>query len=259
MELNFTQKGSGEPLLILHGLFGMLDNWQTMANYFSSGFEVFNIDQRNHGRSPHSGIHNFQVMARDIFDFLQEQNIYKTSIIGHSMGGKTAMQFAAIYPGFVEKLVIVDIFPKVYRLSEREGHLEIFRASRAVTEQHFTSRKEAEAEFERLIKDKRVFQFMLKNLLLKDDGTYGVKFNLDGLESNYLSLQQNLHFREPVKTPTLFIKGGKSDYISENDFRMVNQYFTNAELITIPSAGHWVHVDEPEIFKKEVWDFLNKK
>lgn len=256
MELNFRQSGTGKTLLILHGLFGMLDNWQTLAHYFAGKFEVFNIDLRNHGRSPHSPVHNFQAMARDIYDFMQDQNIYKASFIGHSMGGKTAMQFAAVYPGLVEKLVIVDIFPKVYQLSEREGHFEIFRASHAVIEKQCKSRKEAELEMEKHITDKRVYMFMLKNLVLKEDGTFGMKFNLEALENNFTALQQNLVFPEPVKVPALFIKGGKSGYISEDDILSLNKYFTNAEIFNIPNAGHWIHVDAPEIFKKKVMEFL---
>jgi len=256
MELNYKRSGVGEPLIILHGLFGMLDNWQSIANFFATSFEVFNIDLRNHGKSPHDEIHNYQVMARDIYEFLQDQNIFNTNIIGHSMGGMAAMQFAAIYPGWVKKLVVVDIFPKKYQPKEKADHLEILKAAGIIEKSAFKDIKTVQDVLYSYITDKRTYMFMLKNLIRKKDGTIGIKFNQKAIADNYSSLLESIEFTEPVNVPTLFLKGEKSNYISEKDFEGVGKYFTNAKMISIPEAGHWIHVDAPEVFKAEVWDFL---
>ena len=163
MELNYKQIGIGEPLVILHGLFGMLDNWQSIAKKLGKHFEVFTVDLRNHGKSPHADEHNYAVMARDIYDFLEEQNIFSTHLLGHSMGGKVAMQFAAYFPGFVKKLIVADIFPKAYT-DARLDHERIFEAMEIVNECKFTDRKEGEAKLQEIINDDRIFQFVLKNL-----------------------------------------------------------------------------------------------
>lgn len=256
MELNYKQSGVGEPLIIMHGLFGMLDNWQSFANYFSSSFEVFNIDLRNHGKSPHSDEFDYMVMAKDIHDFMLDQNIFYANIIGHSMGGKTAMQFASIFPGFVKKLIVVDIFPKKYPEEFHSEHMGILRSAKIIADKKYTDRKSAETELSKHINDLRTYMFLLKNIKKNEDGTYGWKFNLEAITDNLVSLLGNIIISEPINIPVLFIKGEKSNYITAEDIKSAGKYFTDYRIVTIPNAGHWVHVDNVEAFNKAVEDFL---
>lgn len=255
MQLNYRSYGTGEPLIILHGLFGMLDNWHSIAKKLSSDFEVFTIDQRNHGQSPHSEEHTYALMARDLYDFLEEQNLFSVNILGHSMGGKTAMQFAALFPGFVKSLVIADMFPKTYNRILPD-HQIIFKVLEKIEGCNFKSRKDAEDYLKNQISDERIFLFMAKNLKINTEGCPGWKFNAKTLLDAYPKLMQNVEIRTQLKLPALFIKGGKSDYIMDEDFQNINQYFPNAKLVVMPEASHWLHADNPGLFCEIVLDFL---
>jgi esterase len=257
MELNYKQTGIGEPLLILHGLFGMLDNWQGIARKLGAHYEVFTLDLRNHGKSPHSEEHTYAVMARDIYDFMEEQNIFKAHILGHSMGGKVAMQFASYFPGFVNKLIIADMFPKNYT-HVRLDHERIFEAINLVKDCRFTNRQEGEAELRKLIKNERIFQFILKNLKQTKGQCPEWKFNADVLQKAYPEILKNIQIRLPVKVPCLFIKAEHSDYIIEEEFSSVHAYFPEAKLHTIPDTTHWLHADKPLEFIEVVHKYLSE-
>ncbi len=257
MILNYKRIGVGEQLIILHGLFGMLDNWQTIARKLSQQYEVFTIDLRNHGKSPHADEHNYAVMARDIYDLLEEQNIFKTHILGHSMGGKVAMQFAVFFQGFVDKLIIADIFPKSYA-NMRLEHEMIFEAIDIVNACKFKDRKEGEAKLKEVIQDERIFQFVLKNLKAPKQGCPEWKFNSMVLKREYFNMLENIHITQAVKSPTLFIKAENSNYILEEDFKHVDSLFPNAQLITMPGTTHWLHADKPEEFTEVVANYLSE-
>ncbi len=252
MQLNYQSYGEGHPLIILHGLFGSLDNWQTMSQKFGEFYKVFAVDQRNHGSSPHSDILNYQVMAEDLKEFLQSHNLPSTYLLGHSMGGKTAMQFAATYPEKVDKLIVVDIAPKVYN----PQHDEIFEALCSLDLQTFSSRKEIDAALAQEIGSRAVRGFLLKNVARDDSGTFKWKMNLDAIYKNYNHINKGLETNRTFEKPTLFIKGERSDYIQEEDTAIIKELFPHATIVTIARAGHWVHAEAPTKFGRVVRDFL---
>jgi pimeloyl-ACP methyl ester carboxylesterase len=257
MELNYKSYGVGEPLIILHGLFGMLDNWHSFAKQLSHQNEVFIADLRNHGRSPQSDEHNLALMARDIYDFMADQNLFSAHIMGHSMGGKTAMQFAAYYPGFVRKLIVVDIFPKLYT-AEHPEHQLMFRVIDEVIKNSFTKRSDADELIASFLPDLRLSGFMSKNLFMNTDGIITWKFNALALKKHYKSLSEAVDINGKISNKTLIVKGGKSDYISSDDEKNLGLYFSNARVETIPDAGHWVNVDAPEALMEKVVRFIRE-
>lgn len=249
MELNFKEFGQGDPIIILHGLFGTSDNWQTIAKQLAKEYSVFIIDQRNHGRSPHADEFNYQVMAEDLKEFMEQRWIYNARIIGHSMGGKTAMQFALEYPDMVEKLVIVDIANQTYK----GGHEVIFDALLSLDLEKITNRKEADELLKPKIEDFGVRQFLLKNLTRNKENKYEWKMNLPIIYKNYNSILDSLEGEEPFEEATLFIKGGLSKYISDENFKTTQILFPHSKLETIENVGHWVHAEAP----KELLQILN--
>ena len=254
MELNYKTFGQGYPIIILHGLFGMLDNWQTIAKQLATDYSVYIIDQRNHGRSPHLPDFNYPIMAEDLHQFMEDNWIYEAHIIGHSMGGKTAMQFALTYPDAVNKLVVVDIAPKQYTA----GHQVIFDALLSLPLDQITSRKEATAQLQTKIKEAGTLQFLLKNLSRNKAGQYAWKMNLPVIHQYYEQILANVEMDEPFARPTLFIKGGQSDYIQASDRSSMQQFFPQSSIATIPQAGHWVHAAAPTELLKLVNNFLKE-
>jgi len=245
LELNFKQFGQGSPVIILHGLFGTLDNWQTMARRLSENHTVFIIDQRNHGRSPHHDEFNYEVMAEDLRDFMESQWVYEATIIGHSMGGKTAMQFALNYGEMVEKLIVVDIGPQKYV----GGHQTIFEALFDLNLSEIENRKEAENQLATRIDSIAVRQFLLKNLTRnKESGKYQWKMNLPAIHTNYERILEAIESDYTYDGETLFVNGGKSDYLSPDDLPNLQKFFPQATLKTIPQAGHWVHAEASDEF-----------
>ncbi len=252
MHLNYKSFGEGTPVVILHGLLGSLDNWQTFARKLGSDFKVFTVDLRNHGKSPHSSIHTYSAMAGDLLEFFDEQGINKAHVIGHSMGGKVAMEFAIHHPERLLKLIVVDISPRSY-----EGtHDEILDALSNLDISIITSRAEADSMLERSIPDFSVRQFLLKNLDRQGDGTFQWKMNLKALEDNYQNINVPVTSGQQLNVPTLVIRGGKSGYVNENDMASFRQLFTTVDLITIPQSGHWVHAEAPDEFYQAVRSFL---
>lgn len=252
MHLNYKTMGQGAPLIILHGLFGTLDNWQTLGKYLSEHFTVFLIDQRNHGRSPHVEHQDYPSMAADLHAFMEQQGIYTSHLLGHSMGGKTVMEFALEYPDQVDKLIVVDIAPKTYS----GGHDQIFKALFAVDLQAIHSRQEAETILRSYIPEDGVIQFLLKNLSRDKTGGFEWKMNLPVLHQYYPEILAAPVAKGYFTGETLFIRGGKSDYIQDADLPAVRSYFPNFKLETVPNAGHWVHAEAPEALLKLVQEFL---
>lgn len=256
MQLNYKKYGEqGEPLLILHGLFGMLDNWATLGRKFSdtlstNHFKVYLIDQRNHGKSPHDATMDYELMANDIANFIQQQQLEKVNLIGHSMGGKVAMQLAFTHPQLIKKLLVADIAPKAYK----GNHYEIFNAIESVDLTLINSRKDADKALENLLPNFGVRQFILKNLARNNKGEYYWKLAINNIKTNYESLIGGVD--GSFDGATLFIKGGKSNYISPEDWVTIQQKFSNAKLNEIEAAGHWLHAEKPLAFYEIVMKFL---
>jgi pimeloyl-ACP methyl ester carboxylesterase len=253
MELNYKQFGQGEPIIILHGLFGTLDNWQTIAKQLAKHYMVFIIDQRNHGKSPHSDEFSYPILAEDLKHFMESKWVYKATIIGHSMGGKTAMQFALMYPDMVEKLVIVDIAPKAYK----GGHQEIFEAMFGLDLDNLTDRQAIDEELKIKIPEDGVRLFLMKNLSREKDGSYRWKMNLPVLYKEYQAILSNIDSEETFDEATLFIRGENSKYIKDDDVLDIQDLFPMMQLQTIENAGHWVHAENPKSFLAKLNTFLN--
>ena len=252
MELNHKTFGQGPPLLILHGLFGTLDNWQTLGKRWAEHYTVVLIDQRNHGRSPHLDAHSYPLMAEDLKAFMEANWMYEATLLGHSMGGKTVMQLAMHYPEMVEKLVVVDIGPKPYV----GGHESIIQALNALPLDQINDRKEADAFLAERIADFGVRQFLLKNLTREKSGGYRWKMNLPVLTRDYPAILQNIDTEDTYDGPSLFVRGEKSNYIQDDDMETIQASFPAASLVTIPDAGHWVHAEQPQALFDTVSTFL---
>ncbi|MBV6428240.1 MAG: Esterase YbfF [Haliscomenobacter sp.] len=253
MHLNYKVMGEGFPLVILHGLFGTLDNWQTLGKQLSRQFTVYLVDQRNHGRSPHLPHQDYPAMAEDLHQFMEAHWVYEAHVLGHSMGGKTAMEFALEYPDMVKKLVVVDIAPKPYE----SGHEDIFQALSAVDLPALTSRQEAEYTLRQYIREDGVVQFLLKNLSRHKDGHFEWKMNLPVLREYYDEILAPPVAKGYFTGETLFVRGGRSKYILDEDQAAIRTFFPNYRLETIPDAGHWVHAEAPSALLELVQAFLN--
>ena len=243
MKLNFKTFGEGPPLVILHGLFGMLDNWKSIGTQLSKDFSVYLVDIRNHGRSPHSPTHTYADIASDLNQWMEDQWLYEATLIGHSMGGKAAIQYAYDYPEHLEKLVVVDIVPKTYS----GGHETIIEALQSIPIDEVTSRSEVEERLQVAIKERGVILFLMKNLTRKKEGGFQWKMNLPVIAESYRSqIMASPDYSDPIETETLFVKGGKSQYIQPEDVQLLDELFTNYKLETCTDAGHWVHADQPQ-------------
>lgn len=252
MKLNFKTFGEGKPLLILHGLFGSLDNWQTLGKQLAETHKVYLVDLRNHGKSPHSSEFSYEEMAKDVAELIQDEQLDKVSIIGHSMGGKTTMTFAVEFPQFVEKLVIVDIAPKKYA----PHHDEIIKALYSLDLSAISSRREADEEMKKSIENDGTRLFLLKNLNREKEGGYSWKMNLDMLSENIEKVIDVTEIPFPIPLETIFIRGGSSGYILDSDFERIEELFPNSEIATIQNAGHWVHAEKPQELLSLIIDFL---
>lgn len=240
-------------MLILHGFLGMNDNWKTLGNEFAeAGFEVHLIDQRNHGRSPHSSEFNYLELAKDVKEYIDQHALKDVILIGHSMGGKTAMTLASLFPHLVEKLIVVDIAPKYYA----PHHQQILEGLTAVNEAKLSSRGDADDLLTNYIKEPAVRMFLLKNLHYKEKNLLSLRLNLESLKENIEELGQALPDDYTFNKPTLFIKGEKSNYITSEDERLIKRHFSEAEINSIPGAGHWVHAENKDAFFDTVINFI---
>jgi len=254
MELNFKVYGAGPPLVICHGLFGMLDNWQSLAKIWAQDFTVYVVDQRNHGKSPHTSEFNYALLAEDLAAFMESQWMYEAFLLGHSMGGKTVMQTAIDFPDMVEKMVVVDMGPE----ANEAGHHTIFDAMLSLPLDQLKSRGEAEELLAKQIKERGTRQFLMKNLSRKPAGGFRWKMNLTALKANYPEILAPIS-AAVYEGPSLFIRGGKSDYLPETLGVSTLDRFPSAEMHTIASAGHWVHADQPAELAEVVRQFLLEK
>jgi esterase len=254
MNLHFQAVGKGDPLIILHGLLGSADNWRSMSRRLGVYYQVFAVDLRNHGRSPHSEIFDYDVMTADLREFMEHQALRRIMLLGHSMGGKVAMQFAIKYSEQVDKLVIVDIAPKPYELSQRY----ILEALRSLDLTRYKSFADVDAALAAKISEKSLRQFLLKNLARDEDGRLHWKIHLEAIDRNYDKLSREVVSERSFDKPALFIRGGRSNYIEDDDAQLIQQIFPQAEIVTLPEAGHWVHVEAPEEFFQTVLNFLNR-
>lgn len=253
INLNHKTFGQGDPIVILHGLFGTLDNWQTLGKQLAENHTVYLVDQRNHGRSPHHDDIDYPSMAEDLLYFLESNWMFKTHLIGHSMGGKVAMQFALLHPDMVDKLVVIDIAPKKYP----PGHQQIFDALRSIDLRTIGGRDEADAQLKTGIPDYAVRQFLLKGLTRTKDGHYRWKMNLESLYRNYDNLLAAPEATEPYEGEALFVRGGASPYVEDEDIGLILDWFPNARVETIAGAGHWVHVDAGEQLVELIRGFVD--
>ena len=254
MKLFFRRFGQGKPVVILHGLFGIADNWVTIGKRLSKEFEVFIPDLRNHGQSPHSKVFDFPSLVQDLIEFTEENNLKDIMLIGHSLGGITAMQFTLQNPLFVKKIIVVDISLRKYQ--NYEEHQQLINAMLSVDFSIARSRSDVEQQLVGVIKSQRLRLFLLKNVYWRNKYRLDWRLNLDGINDNlplaYERMADDLQFPGPA----LFIRGGLSDYILDEDFKEICKKFPRAELSTVPDATHWVHADAPEEFYKIVYRFL---
>lgn len=247
----YPNNTSDKYLIILHGLFGMLDNWHNMATDLSEYLNVITVDLRNHGHSPKAEEMSYELMSEDVVLLMDDLKIDQATILGHSMGGKTAMCFADLYPERLNKLIVVDIAPKAYKA----GHEVYFKAFKAIDFSKFNRRKEADEAFKQFEDNVAIRQFLLKNLERSEDG-YSLKINVDSIYSFYPKMIDELSFQWVINIPALFIHGSKSAYLLESDKDQILNVFPQAEFAKIQDAGHWVHAEKPKAFFTTVLDFL---
>lgn len=250
--LHSTIIGSGQPLLILHGYFGMSDNWKSLGAKFSENFEVHLIDQRNHGRSFHSDEFDYELLVEDLYNYVQHHHLKNTILLGHSMGGKVAMLFAVTYSELVDKLIVADISPKFYT----PHHEDILAALNTVNFSLHNTRKKVEDVLKIYIKDEGTLQFLLKNVYWKSKEKLAFRFNLQSLMEHNSEVGEALPSFTHFEGKTIFLKGEKSNYITEDDYALIAAHFPNSKIVTVKNAGHWLHAENPDQFYEEVINFL---
>lgn len=263
MKLFYRETGKGCPLIILHGLYGSSDNWMNYAKQLGKYFKVYVPDQRNHGQSPHHENNSYTALCEDMMEFIKDYSIEKPVIIGHSMGGKTAMYMAAEYPELVRALIVIDISPRTY--NEDSGstpgylqHSNIIRILSELPVENFKTREDADRELSGHIRSLRIRQFLLKNLTRNKSGVFTWKINIAAIKNNVENIFAGLDkaLIKPGDYPVLFIKGAQSDYINEDDIRLIKEFYPNANIHTIEGAGHWIHVEKPDELSSSIIHFL---
>jgi len=256
MLLNFREYGErgGEPLLLLHGLFGSLDNWHTVARRLAEERWIVSIDLRNHGGSPHSPEFSYPLLAQDVAEVVDHLGVERAAVLGHSMGGKTAMELALSRPGKIARLIVVDIAPKRYP----PHHEDLRDALLSVDLQAIGSRKAAEAALARRIPDQALRLFLLKNLSRDDHGRFRWELDLASIAANFDAIWAAINGERSYAGPVLFLRGARSHYIVDEDLPSIRRLFPRALLATIEGAGHWVHAEQPESLIGTVASFLRQ-
>lgn len=253
MELNYKIFGKGKPIIILHGLFGMLDNWQQFAKQLANNYLVYILDLRNHGKSPHSESFDYNLMVKDIFQFINTHNIKSPHLIGHSMGGKVAIQFAYEYPSLIDKLVVIDIGLKKYK----PKHNLILKALNSLNLEVFSNRKQIDNTLSEVIPNWNIRQFLIKNIAKNNSSQgYHWKLNLESITKNYHLIIDELDFSKSIECQCLFIKGQNSDYILDEDKAGIIKILPNSQFITIPNAGHWVHAEQLKYLLEQIRNYF---
>lgn len=245
--------GKGKPFVILHGFLGMGDNWKSLGIQFGDlGYEMHLVDQRNHGKSFHSDQFNYEYLVEDLNYYCSEHDLSDIILLGHSMGGKTAMLFAATYPDLVSKLIVADIAPRFYP----RHHQDILQGLTALNSSKLKSRNEAEDVLKKYVKHDPTRQFLLKNLYWKQKGILGLRINLDALIENIDEVGEAFPSYLKFEGDTLFLKGDRSEYISDQDEKSIKLQFPKVEIKTVKNAGHWLHAENPEEFFNLVVQFI---
>ena len=252
MLLNYKEIGNGPPIFILHGLFGSSDNWSTISKSLQDHYRIILPDLRNHGNSPKSDVWNYKVMVEDIIELYNLLNIQSAMVVGHSMGGKVAMELCLNNENLVDKLVVVDIAPKYYPVH----HDHILKALNSLDLKTITSRNQAEASLAKQIHDGGVRNFLLKNIGRNSDGFYW-KINLEVITKNIEQVGKSQVVDKPIETPTLFVRGSESNYIEDQDMTHIRSMFSNVKLATVKNAGHWVHSEKPAEISEMLKYFFN--
>src|SRR5258708_4561816 len=250
MKLFFRQQGQGKPLIILHGLLGSSDNWHSLGKLFAETFTVYMVDQRNHGQSPHSDEFNYKVLTEDLEEFIKENKIEKPHLIGHSMGGKTAMNFAVKNPDAVSRLIVVDIVPKKYIVR----HDRLIEGMKAIPLDEISSRAAAEVSMAGYEPDPAVRQFLLKNLSRNSEGKFVWKVNLPIIDQHLQETGEGMIYKGTFEGSTLFINGKKSDYFKVGDEGLIRKIFPQAQFISL-DTGHCVQAEKPQDFAQTVLQF----
>jgi esterase len=253
MKLFSRDLGEGQPIVIMHGIFGSSDNWLTQARMLSPHFHVYSLDMRNHGQSPHDDGFDYKVMVEDVREFLDDKGLTNPIIIGHSMGGKVAMNFALAYPDKLEKLIVVDIAPRPYNLE----HYVILDGLKAVPIDTISSRNEADEALAAFVPEADVRQFLLKNLQRKPQGGFSWKINLPVIDKNLSNIGVDLLYPGKFEKPTLFVRGGRSRYVKDEDMTKIKAVFPQAHLETL-DTGHWVQAEKPQEFVDLVMGWLKR-
>lgn len=251
MKLNFKKSGKGKPLVILHGLFGSADNWFSIARELENDYELYLVDQRNHGDSPHAEEWDYEVMVEDLRELIDEEGLSEIFLMGHSMGGKTAMNFAVTYPDRVEKLIVADIAPRYYPIH----HQTILEGLNSINLAEIQSRKDADDQLAKYITIPGIRQFLLKSLGRDRNGFYW-KINLPVITEKIEEVGKALEDDTVYDGPTLFLAGANSNYIQQSDLPDILEHFPNYEIEFIEGAGHWLHAEKPEAVIREIKRFL---
>lgn len=245
--------GEGQPIIILHGFLGMSDNWKSMGSkYAEEGFEVHLLDLRNHGKSFHSSEFNYDLLAEDVKQYMDYHHLGEATILGHSMGGKTAMLFACRYPQFTRKLIVADIAPKFYP----PHHQDIINGLNLLDIRNISSRNDADEQLSKYIKNVGIRQFLLKNLYWEEKGVLGFRFNLEVLSGKMEEIGENIGSTDTYNGPTLFLRGDRSEYITPDDLAVIKRHFPMATVETIEKAGHWLHAENPSQFYEKSIQFI---
>ena len=266
MELFYRKLGKGPPMIIVHGLYGSSDNWLSIGKALSDNFTVYLVDQRNHGQSPHNEVHDYPSMRDDLIEFMDKHELSKATIIGHSMGGKTAVFLSESNPERIDALVVIDIAPTKYEAEapgmQAETHKRIMDAMLEVDFSRASSREDVDKQLAINIDSSRIRSFLLKNLVRNQDKSFQWKLNVSVLRKNLEEILGGLDAKkyqggeEIAGFPVLFIRGQKSDYISDDDILVIQQIFPMARVTTLPDAGHWLHVEQPALLIKTIRYFL---
>jgi esterase len=252
MKLFFRELGQGKPFIILHGLMGSSDNWLTQAKMLAGQYHVYMVDQRNHGLSPQSDEFDYKVLADDVKEFIKQHKLEKPIVLGHSMGGKAAMNFAISNPNMLDRLIVVDIAPKAYPVH----HDSIVEGLKAIPIDSLQSRNEADKILSEYVPEADVRQFLLKNLLRKPEGGFSWKINLPVIDKNLELISADIQFPGTYQGQTLFVRGRRSHYVKDEDRERIKNLFPNSTLITM-DTGHWVQAEKPQEFVEVVLKFLS--
>ena len=252
MKLFSREYGEGQPFIILHGLFGSSDNWLTQAKILSVHYKVYTVDLRNHGQSPHDDGFDYNVMVNDLVEFLDDHQLQNPIILGHSMGGKVAMNFALLHPEKLEKLIVVDIAPRAYKLE----HYVIVDGLKAIPIDTLSSRNQADEILSTFVPEPDVRQFLLKNLQRKAEGGFIWKINLPVIAEKLGNIGVDLKFTGTFEKPTLFIRGAKSKYIRDEDRARIKEIYPKSSFVTM-DTGHWVQAEKPKEFVEVVMKWLS--